>query len=125
MALILVADDSWLTRQMVGKVLKSEGYDIIEAVNGTEAVDTAETRSPDCVLLDLLMPELDGFGVLQAFAEKELPIPVIVLSADIQETSREKCLAMGATAIINKPPKNLELLGAIDAALHPSEKPSR
>jgi CheY-like chemotaxis protein len=122
MALILVADDSWLTRQMVGKVLQSEGYDIIEAVNGKEAVDTVETCSPDCVLLDLLMPELDGFGVLQAFAEKGLLIPVIVLSADIQETSREKCLSLGAAAIINKPPKDLELLGAIRAAVHPSEE---
>ena len=125
MALILVVDDSWLTRKIVGKILTSGGYDVEEAVNGTEAVEAAEGGRPDCLLLDLLMPELDGFGVLEILREKELAIPVVVLSADIQQTSLARCLELGARTVINKPPKDQELLEAIRAALESTGNPNR
>ncbi|MFC1601417.1 response regulator transcription factor [Candidatus Sumerlaeota bacterium] len=96
MAKILVADDSWLIRQMVGKVLKANGHEVEEVDNGRRALERAIAEPPDCILLDLLMPELSGFEVLEGLREQKLAVPVVVLSADIQDTSRNRCLELGA-----------------------------
>ncbi|MCP4691509.1 MAG: response regulator [Desulfobacterales bacterium] len=103
MARILIADDSFLQRRMLGNVIKDEGHEVIEAVNGKDALEKAGAESPDCMLLDLLMPEIDGFGVLDGLREKGLKIPVIIFSADIQDTTRAKCYEMGVAAFLNKP----------------------
>ncbi len=103
MARILIADDSFLQRRILGNILKEEGHETIEAVNGKDALEKAGTESPDCILLDLLMPEIDGFGVLESMREKGLNIPVIIFSADIQDTTRAKCYELGVVDFINKP----------------------
>ncbi len=103
MARILIADDSFLQRRMLGNVMKGEGHETIEAVNGKDALEKAETESPDCLMLDLLMPEIDGFGVLEGLREKGRKIPVIIFSADIQDTTRAKCYELGVAKFLNKP----------------------
>ena len=119
MSKVLIADDSFLARQLFIKVLKGKGYEVIEAINGQDAMEKILTQSPDCLLLDLLMPEMDGFAVLKALREKNLSIPVIVVSADIQETSRVKCHELGAVGFINKPIKDDGILSAIQKAIAP------
>ena len=114
---LLVVDDSWLSRNMVSKILKGGGHDVREAVNGIDALAKLEEEAPDCMVLDLLMPELDGFGVLEGMQEKSISLPVIVMSADIQESSKERCLLLGARCVLNKPPNEDELIGAIGEAL--------
>ncbi len=109
MAKILIVDDSWLIRQSLKTLLAPIGYSVEEAVNGVEGLEKIIEYEPDCILLDLLMPELDGFGVLDAMNEKNLKNPVIVLTADIQDTSREKCIKLGVFGFVNKPPKDDEL----------------
>lgn len=117
MARILVADDSFLQRRMIGAALKEEGHECIEAVNGKDALEKAGTESPDCILLDLLMPEIDGFGVLDAMREKGMNIPVVIFSADIQDTTRAKCKELGVADFINKPINDDVLREAVRNAL--------
>ena len=114
---ILIIDDSWLTRYSLANMLKPSGYNITEAVNGKDGIEKIIKFKPDCILLDLLMPEIDGFGVLQALNEKNIKCPVIVITADIQETSRKKCLQLGVFDFANKPPKDNELIELVTKAL--------
>ena len=118
---ILVVDDSWLARRILVNILQEEGYKTDEAVNGIEALQKITECQPDCVMLDLVMPESDGFGILRMLREQIRSIPVIVVTADIQHTTRTRCLEMGAVAVVNKPPERATLL----SALHDAETHSR
>lgn len=84
---ILLIDDSWLTRRGLGNILSSEGHEILEAENGELGIASAIENTPDCIFLDLLMPEIDGFEVLKTLRGKNIQIPIIVFTADIQDTS--------------------------------------
>ncbi len=121
MALILVVEDALLTRRYLCKALKAKGYETLEAINGRVALEMLANYKPDCIILDLLMPELDGIGVLKALRELGTTIPVIVVTADVQESSIEQCLELGARAVLNKLPKENELLLAIEKAIEKSE----
>jgi len=114
---ILVIDDSWLTRRGIIGILGSDKYEMIEALNGQDGIEKIEKEKPDCILLDLLMPEMGGIEVLKALREKADSAPVIILSADIQETSREQCFKLGAFEFINKPPNENELRGIVKRAV--------
>ncbi len=118
MALILIVEDAWFTRRAICKILQKEGYKTLEAVNGREGLELLQLHHPDCMLLDLLMPEIDGWGVLKALTEMQAKVPVIVITADIQASTRQKCLELGAIALINKPPKADELRQALKTAFN-------
>lgn len=101
---ILVVDDSSFTRYTIIEILKEIGdWDFIEAEDGQKALDLLEIHKPDCILLDLLMPIVGGIEVLEKMQNKGYNSPVIVFTADIQDTTRKKCLDLGATDVINKP----------------------
>ena len=117
MALILITDDAAFSRRMIRKALKDDNHELLEASNGLECLEMVSTHSPDCILLDLLMPELDGFAVLQRLRDQGSSIPAIVLSADIQESARQQCEELGAFAMLKKPPKAPEIRNAIQQAL--------
>lgn len=117
MGLILITDDAAFSRRMIRKAIEEVGHQVIEATNGFEAIEMAASQSPDCIMTDLLMPEMDGFGLLKALGEKGSTIPVIVLSADIQDSARQKCEDLGAFMMLKKPPKAPEIQAAIQKAL--------
>ncbi len=117
MARILVTDDSLLTRKAILKILASHDFEVQEAVNGSEALQKIKSFTPDCVLLDLLMPVMSGFEVLETLQKEQVDVPVIVLSSDIQETTKAKCKALGMFDFCNKPPKEVELIERINNAL--------
>ncbi|MCT7951515.1 response regulator [Ancylothrix sp. C2] len=117
MALILIVDDALITRTVIRKIVQGQGYTTLEADNGRKAVDMALLHQPDCILLDLLLPELNGWQVIEALNEKGSKIPVIFITADTQDTTRDKCLGLGALAVVNKPPKLSELQQVIQKAL--------
>lgn len=104
MAKVLVVDDSWVARLGMSRLLVSLGHEVIEAADGTRALDMIAETAPEAVFLDLLMPGLDGFGVLQALEDRESRVPVFVLSADIQETTLSRCRDLGARGCLPKPP---------------------
>ena len=102
MARILIIDDSALTRRVLRQVLMDD-HEVSEEVSGEAALVRLETETFDCLLVDLLMPTMDGFAVLAALAKRGITIPAIVLTADGQTTTREKCLQLGAAEVITKP----------------------
>ena len=117
MGKVLLIDDSWLTRRGLSNILAAAGHSVIEAEGGVDGIKAALEKQPDCIFLDLLMPDMDGFSVLQRLNENESRIPVVVFSADIQDTSRRKCLEMGAFDFLNKPPNENEILETLHRAL--------
>ncbi len=117
MAVILIIDDSFYMRGKIRSILKTGGYETIETDNGLKGLQMVSSHSPDCILLDIIMPGMDGLKILAALSEKGSTIPMIVITADIQESTRKQCLELGARAVINKPPKEEELLNTIKKVL--------
>ena len=113
MALILIADDSWIARLSLKKTLKSLPVTLLEAEDGAEAMEMIRKKKPDLVLLDLLMPEIDGTDILRLMKEESIDIPTIVLSANIQETTVKEVNSLGAVAYIHKPADPTLLLNTI------------
>ncbi len=117
MARILVVDDSAYQRNKVRRATNTTEYELCEASNGRDGLDMVTTYVPDCILLDLIMPEMDGIEVLQILRDRGENVPVIVLTADIQESTRQQCLELGAVTFINKPLKENEILDAINQTI--------
>lgn len=117
MALILIIDDSSTTRKAILQIVKADGYEALTAVNGREGLEIIAATPPDCIILDLIMPDVDGFEVLKALREQRSKIPVIVLTADIQKIVRQECLELGAADFINKPMIKKELSDKIRKSL--------
>ncbi len=117
MAKVLVVDDSLFTRLNICKMLEEAGHETLEAGNGREGLEKAISGKPDVILSDLLMPELDGIGFLNALREHGIGLPVIILSADIQETKRQQCLSLGSAGFIAKPPPKKEVQELISRVL--------
>ncbi len=117
MAIILIIDDSAYMRSVIRGILKKDGHKLSEAEDGSKGLQLAAAEAPDCIILDLIMPGVDGMKILNVFHEKVPDIPIIVLTADIQESVHRQCLELGAVAFINKPPKEAELRNAVKKVL--------
>ncbi len=114
---ILIMEDSAYQRRQIVRALQGEPYELLEADNGRDGMAIIDAEEPDCVLLDLMMPQMGGLEVLQALQDREVDPPVIVLTADIQASTRQQCIDMGAVGFINKPLHREELIDAIRQAL--------
>jgi len=114
---ILIVDDSITARMKTENLVKQGSYNAIEAVDGIDAYNKIKTQKPDCVLLDLLMPELDGIDLLKKLKDEGNTIPIIIITSDVQEETRKECIEHGAFEIINKPTDSNILLNLIDKAL--------
>lgn len=103
--LLLVIDDDAVVRSMLCKALKKQGYDVIEAINGSEGVDLFRHHRPDMVLLDVLMPVMNGFEACQMMREldPERSVPVIMLTGLDDVSSVDRAFDVGATDFITKP----------------------
>lgn len=117
MAKILVVDDSLFARIRVRDMLSEGGYETFEAENGRHGLEQVAAGGPDLVLTDLLMPELDGVAFLAALRASGNRVPVIVLSADIQESKRQQCQDHGAAGFLAKPPQKAALLKLVGEVL--------
>ena len=101
---ILIADDELYIRLLVKDILEPE-FTVLEASNGEEAVSITRTEQPDLVLMDILMPKLDGYTACYAIknSEQTKDIPVVMLTGVGHELNRQLSQEMGATAYITKP----------------------
>jgi DNA-binding response OmpR family regulator len=108
---ILVSEDNPDIRKMLVMRLEINGYNVIQAQDGEEAIEKIKKYAPDIIILDLMMPKISGFEVCRMikFDEKYKGIPIIVLSALDQQSDREKAVENGADAYFIKP-FDLELL---------------
>ena len=101
---VLVVDDSLIARKMLIKALPPDwDIEITQAANGIEALAAYRAGHVDVMFLDLTMPDMDGYQVLETLRKEDLNCLVIVVSADVQEKAQERVLAMGAIAFIRKP----------------------
>ncbi|MHB8761429.1 MAG: response regulator transcription factor [Coriobacteriia bacterium] len=120
MSRILIADDEPHIRKLVSFTLGNRGYEVVEAADGGEAYERAKAEAPDIILLDVMMPVMTGYDVLEKLKADPVTrdIPVVMLSAKSQQTEVQAGLSKGAQEYICKPftPKDLvqrvaELIG--------------
>src|SRR5439155_8026969 len=126
---ILVAEDNEFNAQLLEQLLVRRGHRVRLATNGREALSLAEEGAFDLLLLDVHMPELDGFEVIQAIRERERSagghLPVIALTARSRQEDREQCLAAGMDDFLAKPIQAADLWMAIDRVVGASPPPER
>jgi DNA-binding response OmpR family regulator len=120
MTKIVVADDDRMFRKAAETTLRRQGYAVTTASDGEEALQLIRAERPDIIVLDLIMPKLQGFDVLQVLKQDSLTaaIPVIVLSSLTQEQDKQEALALGAVAYFNKTTFSLsELVKQVETTL--------
>ncbi|MFW5752226.1 MAG: response regulator [bacterium] len=102
---ILVVDDSSVNNLLMQNILEEEGYTILTVESGKEALSMIRQKSPVLVILDIMMPDLDGFEVLENLKtdDKTMNIPVMMLTARNNSRDKQKALALGALDYIIKP----------------------
>lgn len=114
MATILIADDSMFQRFMHAKVAKALGFQVVEAKDGNECLQLMRSTGPEVLLLDLNMPGRGGLEVLEILRQEQLAVEVLVITADIQETTRQRCEELGVAGFVNKPVDEQHLKAALE-----------
>jgi two-component system chemotaxis response regulator CheY len=117
--LIMTADDSASVRQMVSFTLKQHGYDVVEAVDGKDALSKLQGQKVDMLITDLNMPNLDGIGLIKG--ARALPacrfIPIVMLTTESQDSKKQEGKAAGATGWIVKPFQPDQLIAVVKKVL--------
>jgi two-component system alkaline phosphatase synthesis response regulator PhoP len=128
MKTILVVDDKANVRALIREYLETQGFRVVAADNGQNALFTARQEKPDLVLLDIMMPEMDGFEFIRTY-RKESDTPVILLTARLEESDKVVGLELGADDYITKPFGMRELVARIHTVMrrmgqtpHPSTR---
>lgn len=121
MANILIIDDSSFQRRILSSLLKEAGHTIFTATNGSEGMDIAAREKPDLIITDLLMPDYDGYTFLSKVKSAGITSPVLIVTSDIQTATRDRCLALGAKGVMNKPVKKEALYNMVDRMLSPGK----
>lgn len=117
---ILIVDDEEAVRNLLQRTLQDVGYDVITAANGQEALDKVSQFNVSLVLLDIMMPGLDGFQVLDLIRQQS-SVPVIMLTGRGEVTTLRDALVLGADDYVRKPFRTRELLARIEAKLRRTE----
>lgn len=117
MPTILIVDDSRFQHSVLRQILAPAGYSLLFATNGKEALDLLASHQVDLILADLIMPEMRGKTLLELLRDRDSEVPVVVLTADIQDHVAAECLDLGARKVVHKPVKSDVLLASIADAL--------
>lgn len=119
---ILIADDEVKIRQLIRKYAEFDGHTVIEAENGMDAIEKCKSESPDIVVLDIMMPEIDGFTAAKEIRKKK-DVPIIILSARGEEYDKIHGFELGIDDYVVKPFSPRELMMRIKAVMARVEKP--
>jgi CheY-like chemotaxis protein len=115
---VLLAEDNRINRELVVRLLSKRGHSVVVASNGKLAVSALETQTFDVILMDVQMPEMDGFEATAAIRQREKAIgahvPIIALTAHAMKGDRERCLAGGMDGYVSKPVQAEELIQAVE-----------
>lgn len=117
---VLVVDDDPPSVKMISFLLREEGYDVVSADNGVTALELVDREPPDLVILDVMMPHLDGFEVCRRMRQK-VDVPIIFLSAKGETVDKVTGLQLGADDYLAKPFEPAELLARVKAVLRRAE----
>ena len=125
---ILVVDDNEVNRRLATRLLEKQGHSVVTAVSGRGAIEALEKQSFDVVLMDVQMPDMDGFEATQEIREHErrtgAHVPIIAMTAHAMEGDRERCLSAGMDGYVSKPIAADALLTAIEQTLESSKSPA-
>lgn len=121
---ILIIEDNEDIRESTSEILGLASYEVYQASNGKQGVDLAIKHIPDIILCDIMMPELDGYGVLHLLSKREdtALIPFIFITAKTDRMEIRKGIEMGADDYLTKPYDDIELLNAIESRLKKKER---
>jgi two-component system, OmpR family, alkaline phosphatase synthesis response regulator PhoP len=114
---ILVVEDDPILRMSLKKALRSEGYQVEVAATGPEGLEAALGSSPDLVLLDIMLPGMNGYEICQQIREHERELPIVMVTAKGEEEDKVRGLGLGADDYVVKPFGVAELLARVNAAL--------
>ena len=119
MALILIADDSQTEIYVLKKILEKHNHQIITAEDGLQAIEAAQNENPDLIIMDVVMPNLNGFQATRRLskAAETAHIPIIIVSSKNQETDKLWGMRQGAKGYLGKPVSEVDLIVAIDTLL--------
>jgi CheY-like chemotaxis protein len=115
--LIAVVDDDEAIRKALSRLLRAYGFRVESFSSGQVFLSSVREGCPDCVVLDLHMPDMDGLGVLRELRAREIDLPVIIITAHDEPGVRADCLAVGASAYLPKPIEGSILQRAIAEAI--------
>ncbi len=122
---ILLAEDNAVNQKLASRVLEKRGHTVVVAANGRQAVEALEKQGFDLVMMDVQMPEMDGFEATAAIRAREngtgSHLPVIAMTAHAMAGDRERCLAAGMDGYVSKPIQPQELFEAIEGLVAPAE----
>jgi two-component system, cell cycle response regulator DivK len=123
MKTILIAEDNPTNRELLRELLEIRGYTVAEARDGQQALAMVEQTPPDILLLDIGMPQLDGFGVVRKLRENPrfASLPVVAVTAYAMQGDREKILNSGFDGYLSKPVNSASLVQELDRLLAPSD----
>ena len=116
---ILVVDDFDDTRLLLRTWLERRGFRVIEAANGLQAIDQAETETPDLIIMDMQMPELDGLSATRHIRKSLDSVPILAVSAYGADQFREQALAAGCNEYVSTPFEPVTLEGIIRSLVQP------
>ncbi len=111
---VIIVEDSLFQMKIIRKIIHSAGYETIEVRNGEEALEMVPNTEAGIIFLDLVLPDCSGFELLDAFRKMKVKAPIVVVSADIQVSSQEKCKELGAVDFVHKPVKEIDIIDAIN-----------
>ncbi len=119
MACVMIVDDSPTDILNLRNILQKAGHTVVEASNGSDAIDRIREQLPDCVLMDVVMPGINGFQATRTLSRDPMTadIPIIVCSSKDQETDRVWALRQGAREYLVKPVRESDLLHKISRVL--------
>lgn len=115
---MLLAEDNLINQSVARKMLTSLGMTCTVASNGAEAVTAAGTQRFDCVLMDMMMPVMNGVDATRALRGKGLTLPIIAMTANAGDTDRAECLAAGMDGFLSKPVLKEQLAAALTRVLN-------
>ncbi|CAB1216169.1 Hpt domain-containing protein [Acinetobacter bouvetii] len=121
--LIMIVDDSVTVRKVTSRLLERQGYDVVTAKDGVDAMEQLENVKPDLMLLDIEMPRMDGFEVTNLVRHHEVhqDLPIIMITSRTGEKHRERAFSLGVTHYMGKPFQEAELLSNVESLLEASQ----
>jgi len=117
---VLVVEDDRTLLEVLQYNLSQQGYDVLTAADGVKGLETARSNKPDLVILDVMLPKMDGFEVCRML-RKEMTVPILMLTAKTEETDRVVGLEVGADDYVTKPFSMRELMARVRAMLRRAE----
>ena len=126
---ILLAEDNVVNQKLASRLLEKHGHNVVTAANGRQALERLENESFDLVLMDVQMPEIDGFEATATIRKKEeatgTHLPIVAMTAHAMQGDKERCLAAGMDGYLSKPLNVKELLAVVQSVLEKSRLDAR